>query len=327
MKVLSRFSVFALALLIATLAMAQSPYRTQPNLGPMQDAGQANLPGQRVGPNDLLAISVYDAPEFTRTVRVSSEGHIRLPLLQKRISAAGKLPSELEDAIARSLEEEGILVKPVVMVTVAEYSSRPVSVVGAVKRPVTFQAMGRVTLLDAIARAEGPSELAGPELLLTVPAREGASPRPLTRRILLRELMDQTDATLNVELQGGEEIRIPEARRIFVTGNVKKPGAFPVRDGNEFTVLKALALSEGLAPFPQKYAYVYRKDEQAGGVREIQVPLREIIERKAVDFALEPEDTLYVPEASGRRTASNITEKVVGFGIATTSGMLIWGRR
>lgn len=291
---------------------------------PMRDAGAANLPGQRVGANDLLAVSVYGSPELTRTVRVSSEGYIRLPLLTGRIPAEGKLPSELEDAIAQRLVKDGILVEPVVMVTVVEYASRPVSVVGAVKKPVTFQAVGRVTLLDALAKAEGLSELAGPELLLTTPAR-GDGPA-LTRRLLLRDLMDESGGALNVLLTGGEEIRVPEARKVFVTGNVKRPGAFPVREGNELTVMKALALAEGLAPFPQKHAYVYRKDEQAGGVREIQVPLRGIMQRKAVDFPLEPEDTLYVPEASGRKTATTVTEKIVGFGIATASGVLIWRR-
>lgn len=317
-----RVLMLVLCLALALGAFAQP---RPPAAGPMQDAGPANLPGQRVGPNDLLAISVYDAPEFTRTVRVSSEGHIRLPLLQQRIDASGKLPSELEDLIAAHLEKEGILVKPVVMVTVAEYASRPVSVAGAVKRPLTFQAVGRITLLDALARAEGLSDLAGPELLLTLPAAPDGG-QPITRRILLRNLMDESDPALNIHLHGGEEIRVPEARRIFVAGNVKKPGAFPVREGNELTVMKALALSEGLAPFPQKYAYIYRKDEQAGGVREIQVPLRDIVNRKAVDFPLDPEDTLYVPEASGRRTAANFAEKIVGFGMVTVSGVLIWRR-
>lgn len=324
MKSPLRYLAVAAVLTAAAGAFAQP---RPPSTGPMQDAGAANLPGQAVGPNDLLAISVYDAPELTRTVRVSSEGYIRLPLLQERIPVSGKRPSELEDLIAAQLVKEGILVQPVVMVTVAEYASRPVSVVGAVKRPVTFQAVGRVTLLDALARAEGLSELAGPELLLTLPPNPGQDARPITRRLLLRDLMDDNSSDLNILLHGGEEIRVPEARKIFVTGNVKKPGSFPVREGNELTVMKALALSEGLAPFPQKLAYVYRKDEQAGGVREIEIPLRAIMQRKAVDFPLEPEDTLYIPEAGGRKTAIAITEKIVGFGIATTSGILIWRQR
>ena len=319
------------ALTLACLAMlplvsAQAP-RSAPSLSPMTDAGPANLPGQKIGPNDLLAISVYDSPELTRTVRVGAEGHIRLPMVAEKIQANGLLPSELESAISQILVKEGILVRPVVMVTVAEYSSRPVSVVGAVKRPITFQAVGRVTLLDAIARAEGLGELAGPEILVTRYEKDPvAGEKRLVQRFPVRQLIDNADAEMNILLQGGEEIRVPEARKIFVAGNVKKPGAFPVREENQLTVMRALALAEGLSPFPQKYAYVYRKADAHGGLNEIQVELANIMKRKAVDFPLEPEDTLYIPEDEGRRRFVTTTEKIVGVGLATASGVLIWRR-
>ncbi len=224
------------------VALGQTPRPASP-YGPMADAGAANLPGQTIGKNDLLAISVYDAPEFTRTVRVSTEGLIRLPMVQEAIRAAGLLPSQLEKAIAGVLAKEGILVKPVVMVTVAEYSSRSVSVVGAVRKPVTFQAIGRVTLLDAIARAEGLSDTAGPDLIFTQDDESAAG--RLTRRFLIRDLMDSSRPELNIELRGGEEVRVPEARKIFVAGNVKKPGAFAVREEGQMTIMKAIALPAG----------------------------------------------------------------------------------
>ncbi|MBI5084431.1 MAG: polysaccharide biosynthesis/export family protein [Acidobacteria bacterium] len=311
--------------LLASLAAAQNPRQANPQ-GPMSDAGPANLPGQKIGANDLLAISVYDAPELTRTVRVAAEGYIRLPMVGEKIKAQGLLPSELESAISEILVKEGILVKPVVMVTVAEYSSRPVSVVGAVKRPLTFQAVGRITVLDALARAEGLSDLAGPEILVTSYTTEEGAEKRLVQRFLVRDLIDNAKPEMNLLLQGGEEIRVPEARKIFVAGNVKKPGAFPVKEDSQMTVLRALALSEGLSPFPQKYAYVYRTADKQGGKAEIQVELAKIMKREAVDFRLEPEDTLYIPEDSGRKTLVTTAEKVVAFGLATASGVLIWKR-
>ncbi len=311
-------SAVVLCLAAATLA-AQQP--TKP-VSPMSDAGPANLPGQKIGPNDLIAISVYDAPELTRTVRVAAEGYIRLPMVTARIQAAGLLPSALETVIAETLVKEGILVKPVVMVTVAEYASRPVAVVGAVKKPITFQAVGRVTLLDAIAKAEGLSDLAGPEILVTTSSED----KRLVQRFTVRELIDNANPEMNLLLQGGEEIRVPEARKIFVAGNVKKPGAFPIREDNQMTVLRALALAEGLSPFPLKYAYVYRKADNQGGKNEIQVELAKIIKRQAVDFPLEPEDTLYIPEDETKRRLVGTTEKIVGVGLATASGVLIWRR-
>src|ERR1700686_4651563 len=81
----------------------------------------ANLPGQLTGTNDVLAISVYAAPELTRTVRVSAEGLIRLPMLHEKIEAQGLMPAELETRIAAVLSEEEILVEPVVTVAIAEY--------------------------------------------------------------------------------------------------------------------------------------------------------------------------------------------------------------
>jgi polysaccharide export outer membrane protein len=320
-------ALLALLALLACAALAQT--RTPAPVGPMGDAGQANLPNQRIGPNDLLAISVYDAPEFTRTVRVGADGYFRLPMVASRMLAEGLLPAELETAIAETLVKEGILVKPVVMVTVAEYYSRPISVVGAVRKPLTFQAVGRVTLLEALARAEGLADLAGPDLLLITTRRDPASgaEQRLTTRMSIRDLIDGSKPDLNVLLHGGEEIRIPEARKIYVAGNVKKPGAFPVKEGNQMTVLRAVALAEGMTPFPQKHAYIYRQDDSKGGRVEIEVEFAKILKRQAVDIPLEPEDTLYIPEASGRKAFFTTADRVVATALATVSGVLIWRGR
>src|SRR5436190_8213253 len=83
-----------------------------------------NLPMQTIGANDLIAISVYDSPELTRSVRVSAEGTIRLPMLQQKVQAAGLLPSDLEVAIVAALQADEVLVEPLVTVTISEYYSR-----------------------------------------------------------------------------------------------------------------------------------------------------------------------------------------------------------
>src|SRR5690349_10831663 len=90
-----------------------------------------NLPAQRIGPRDLVAIQVYDSPELTRTVRVSDDGMIRLPMLKEKLKAEGLMPGDLEILVAKALEEEGMINDPFVTITVAEYSSRPISVAGA----------------------------------------------------------------------------------------------------------------------------------------------------------------------------------------------------
>jgi polysaccharide export outer membrane protein len=183
--------------------------------GPRADQGaevaNPNLPAQKIGADDLIAVAVYDSPELTRTVRVSQEGQIRLPMLRRPIPAAGLMPRELESSIAEALSAEQILVDPVVTVTVVEYRSRPVSVAGAVKHPVTFQATGNINLLDALTRADGLAPEAGSEILLTRAAADG---KTVTDHIAVRALLEGEHAELNRRLLGGEEIRVYQRRRL-----------------------------------------------------------------------------------------------------------------
>src|SRR6476659_2645214 len=107
--------------LTASVSFAQRP-------APMSDPAATNLPAQKIGADDLLAVSVYDSPELTRTVRVGADGSIRLPMLKQRIQVEGLMPSDVEAAIGTALKTEELLVDPFVSVTVAEYHSRPISV-------------------------------------------------------------------------------------------------------------------------------------------------------------------------------------------------------
>jgi polysaccharide export outer membrane protein len=293
---------------------------------PAADLPAANLPIQRIGDNDLVAVSVYDAPEFTRTLRVGADGYVRLPMLAQRIRAQGLMPAQLETAIADALKEAGLILDPFVTVTVAEYTSRPISVMGSVRRPLTFQAVGPVTLLDALARAEGLTPEAGPEVLIS---RQQAVPdgaAGLTQRIPLKALLDAADPKLNLTLTGGEEIRVPEVGKFFVVGNVKKPGAFVEEGGTDATVLKALAMAEGLLPYAAKQAYIYRR-EASGSKTEIPIQLSRVMDRKEPDVPLLANDILYIPDAKGKRAAMQTMEKLVMFGTGAGTALIYAGVR
>ena len=295
----------------------------------MEEVGRDNLPSQVLGVDDLVAVSVYDAPELTRTLRVEADGSVHLPLLTKGVAAAGMLPRQLESNLAAALKSEEILVDPVVKVTVVEYHSRPISVMGAVKKPLTFQAVGAVTLLDALARAEGLTMDAGTEILVSRPQASPDSPGEITatlvQRIPVNRLMKEADPSVNFRLHGGEEIRVLEAGKIFVVGNVKRPGAFAVRDAADNSVLRLVALSEGLLPYAGKLAYIYRRDE-SGIKQEIPIKLEKIMERKEPDVPLLAEDVLYIPDNKTRRQTVNLIDRITSFGASTASGILIWNR-
>src|ERR1039457_6203280 len=124
-----------LSLVISLLVAAASAQQSNPNRAISIPEAGANLPAQPIGANDLIAVSVYDAPELTRTVRVGADGFIRLPMLKQRIKAQNLMPGALESAIGKALQDEQIIVDPFVTVTVSEYMSHPISVAGAVKQP------------------------------------------------------------------------------------------------------------------------------------------------------------------------------------------------
>ncbi len=94
-----------------------------------------------------------------------------------------------------------------------------------------------------------------------------------------KQLIDAADPEVNLKLVGGEEIRVPEVGKVFVLGNVKRPGAFPVQGTQETTVLQMIALSEGLMPYAAKQAFIYRR-EGNGNKNEIAIELSEIMKRK-----------------------------------------------
>lgn len=286
-----------------------------------------NLPVQKIGSHDLVSLNVYGAPEFSRTIRVSGEGLLRLPMVKQPVRAEGLMPEQLENAIAQALQSEQILVDPVVTVTIVEYASRPISVAGAVRKPLTFQAIGATTLLDAITKAEGLAPEAGSEILVSrkQPGPDGA-PISLVQRIPVKGLIDAADPELNLKLVGGEEIRIPEAGKVFVVGNVRRPGAYPVEDASDMTVLKMLAMSEGLVPFAAKQAYILRREAGPGGAKnEIPIELKAIMDRKSPDVPLQPNDVLYVPDNRNKRITVSALERILSFGSATASGVLIYG--
>jgi len=112
----------------------------------------------RVGPQDLIEVTVFQVPELSRVVRVNSGGQISLPLIGA-MQAGGLTIQELEVAIAKKLEAK-FLQNPQVTAFVKEYTSQRVTVEGAVKKPGIFPLSGRTTLLQAIAMAEGLDQLA-----------------------------------------------------------------------------------------------------------------------------------------------------------------------
>jgi polysaccharide export outer membrane protein len=318
-KILNRGAAVRILILIlaVTAAWSQQARRAIPDAG-------ANLPSQPIGKNDLISVYVYDSPELSRTIRIGADGYFLLPMLKQRLLANGLSPADLETSIAAALRQEQILVNPFVTVTIAEFHSHPITVSGSVRLPVVFQAEGPTTLLEALSRAQGLAADAGREILVSTP-QTGADGKAVMRttRIPVRGLFDAADPALNLTLTGGEEVRVPEIGKIYVMGNVKRSGAFPVQDGSDTTVMQMLALAEGLTQFSNRQAFIYRK-EASGNKNEIAVPLDKIMKRQAPDVPLIANDILYIPDNHGKRLSIAVVEKILLFGSTAGATALIY---
>jgi polysaccharide export outer membrane protein len=319
------WAVLALAVCGAMAAQAQgagAPASQSPDLGEGAQAYGSNLGYEPVGPGDLVSISVTGSPELSHSSRVTPDGKLMIPLLREGVPVYGMTPTRIAQAVAAALVKGKVLVDPIVSAGVLEYRSRRVSVVGSVRMPANFQAVGDMRLLDAIARAQGFTPDAGPEVIVSFPiGKDGEKP---ALHVPIRALLAAKDESLNIVLRGGEEIRVPEAPKLFIVGNVKMPGAYPLADPDGSTVLKALALSQGSLPFSAKVAYIYRLAPDTGKRTEISVELRQILHRKEPDVLLQANDILYIPDNPKTRLTAGALDRMTGFGSSVASGMIIW---
>ena len=289
------------------------------------ESGQAwssNLGFEPVGPGDLVYVSISGSPELSRSLRITDDGKLMLPLLRQGVSVVGLKPAGIEKAVTEALLKNRLLVDPIVSVAVLEYRSHRISVVGAVHMPSVFQAVGEMHLLDAIARAQGFTLDAGPELVVSAAACSECE--TTATRIPIKALLLGNDPSLNILLRGGEEIRVLEAPKLFIVGNVKLPGSYPLPDIDGSSVLKALALSQGVLPFSARRAYVYRLDPESGKRQEIPIELRQILHRKAPDVRLEANDIFYIPDNSGLRLTAATLDRMAGFGSTVATGLIVW---
>lgn len=107
----------------------------------------------KIGPQDVIEVSVFKVAELSKSAQVSETGTINFPLVGE-VSAAGKTARELERDLTNLLGTK-YLQKPQVTVFIKEFNSQRITVEGAVKKPGVFPIQGGMSLLQAVASAQG----------------------------------------------------------------------------------------------------------------------------------------------------------------------------
>ncbi|MFZ4695086.1 MAG: polysaccharide biosynthesis/export family protein [Verrucomicrobiia bacterium] len=207
------FRLLAVLLLAAALAATARAATTQESSSPgprtetdLAHEQQTALRDYRVAPMDTLSLSVYQEPDLTRDVRVSQTGAITVPLLGN-VEVAGLRVSEVEEKITLLLKKDFIR-NPQVLVSVKDYSSRRVFVLGEVRTPgpIEIPPEEALSLLQVIARVGGFTNLAATD---HVRIRRTERGKVETFEVNATDLMKRGRINKDIDLRPGDVIVVP----------------------------------------------------------------------------------------------------------------------
>ncbi len=297
----------------------------------------AKVPGAaadyQIGPNDKLKIDVSGIEELEAEVRVSASGSIAAPHLG-RLYVAGLTPGELEDRIAHELTTRSLVRDPQVSVSIEEYNSQPIYVLGAVKQPGQYMMSRSMTVVDAITTAGGLDPLTSGRYILV---RRGKSKAAALQnpnedsveegepvfRIELKRLLEQGDVSQDVQLMAGDVVQVPmrKPEMFYVIGEVSHPGAFEFKGDQEGSMLASRALGwAGGAGRTADLSDAILIRNTDGGRQEIALNFKRILKGKDPDAVVQADDLIFVPSS----TFKTVSQGLLAVVPSTISGILIW---
>jgi polysaccharide biosynthesis/export protein len=242
-------SSIARALAVAALGVSLAAQSATPPA-----ASSSQVTDYIVGPQDVLTITSYDQADLSGKFAVEADGTFTYPLIG-RFKAGGLTLRATEEQLKAKLKDEGYFKNPQITVSVEQYRSQKVFVVGEVRAPGTYAITGDMKLIEALARAGSTLPSASGEVVIVHPSAGKAASGPVLPssadgenenvvRVDLQALQNGAFES-NAALRDGDTIFVPRAESIYVFGQVKNPGAYALQQRTT-TVLQALSLAGGV---------------------------------------------------------------------------------
>ena len=260
----------------ATLPTPPSPPKAAPVRAPS---------GYQLKPNDVVRLAVFEEPDLATQTRILKTGEAVFPLIGT-VKIAGLSLEEATERV-RLLYAEDYLVDPKVTLSVDEYATDYISIVGAVNRPgqIPIPSSGRLDLASALATAGGLAPNADPNRITLIRAKGGRS--------VYSEKQIRNNG--GIPLRSGDRIVVAESRfikaTVIVRGQIRRPGPvqFPL-DGN-LDLLTAVSMAGGFTDLANP-----KKVRVTSGGRTTLVDMRPGTEHSTKNFFLHPGDIVSVPE-------------------------------
>jgi polysaccharide export outer membrane protein len=289
----------------------------------------SGIPAQaeRLRPNyvlqigDQIVVQARDVEELTdRPFRIESDGTINLPLVG-RIQAANLTVEGLEAVITQALRT--LVVNPQVSVTVTQFKSDPVFVVGAFRSPGIYPLQSGRTLLQLLVAVGGLSPVSSRRIRVT--RRMEAGKIPLSAAVVsadgktssvdinIQSLQTTVNPAEDIALEAFDIISAERAEMIFTTGAVVRIGGIELGERETLSMMQALALAGGLQPTADRSrAVVYRAVLNTARRAEIPVDLKKLLAGETNDFPLLPNDVLFVPTSNKILLANRVGQIALG---------------
>ena len=269
-------------------------------------AGAAQQESLLIGPGDLVQVHVFDTPELDQSVRVTDAGTIFLTV-GGEVKVGSDTPAQAARAIELALLN-GYLRHPRVTVTVQEFATEKVSVMGEVKAPGAYSIHTARSVVDVLALAGGLTEAADRKIVI-----EDHKTHQKTDYFV-----SNTAAAFNaaVVIHPGDTIYVPKAGLVYVLGDVGRPGGYTMTNNDsEITALQLVARAGGTnhSAVPSN-ARLIRKT--ATGYTETPIQLSKMQKGKEPDIKLEASDIIYVPFSYMRNFGMQATGVVSSLGSA-----------
>jgi polysaccharide export outer membrane protein len=275
-----------------------------------------------LGPGDEITIFAAHAEELSsRTYRIPVNGDLNLPNKVGHIQATGKTTDELAAEVTARLTL--IIKKPEVQVSVAQYKSQTVTILGDAGQQGVIPLEGRKSLIEILAKIGLKPE----STRVIILRRNDAGAIPLPSAISDGEFSSAevkivnsnlANPLENIPILANDVINVPRGELVYVIGEVKKSGGFFLNEQRTISVLTLLARAEGTLPTAAKKGTKIIRQVPGSNALEIPINLTDVYKGKS-DATLQANDILYVPGSfakdTAKRTVDNIIQMAVGVAI------------
>ena len=252
-----------------------------------------------IGPGDLLHVQFFQTPDLEQHVRVTDAGTIEL-LTGDTVTVAHSGPAQAAHAIESDMIAKNWMLSPHVTVTIEQYATQNVTILGQVKSPGAYAISTPRSVLDMLALAGGLTEIANRQVTIQrYKSKERIS--------YLASNDSQVALASAPKVYPGDSIVVPKADTVYVLGDVPRPGGYvnSTNDGR-LSVLQVISQAGSTPPNAVPSKAVIKRKQSDGTYVNLPLPLAAMQKGKHPDMIVQPNDIIYVPFSYVRNIATDL---------------------